>query len=49
MSLERHLMPANPLNVTPRFKIGDRVTIAFPGHYRGSTDSSWKSLITKVI
>ena len=28
-------MSANPLNVTPRFKIGDRVTIAFPSHYRG--------------
>ncbi len=35
MSHERHLMPANPLHVTPRFKIGHRVTIAFPSHYWG--------------
>jgi len=35
MSHERYLMSVNPLNRTPRFKIGDRVTIAFPSHYRG--------------
>jgi hypothetical protein len=41
MSHERHLMPVNPLHITPRFKIGDGVAIPFPSHYRGQHGFVW--------